>query len=166
MERQTIKCVFCKGGGVNPHFKGTCPVCKGKGENQVMGKYTVCGDCRGSGQKRGTALTCYACAGLGVVPDMREELRQARQEIKKVRGEMEEERTELTGRQPKVDRKAGRCKQWLRELVDENIEENLQIQEKTKSVRFCQSCAKSTEGNDIINICLECFGKINKLDSR
>ncbi len=55
----------------------------------------ACGDCRGSGQKRGTTLTCYTCAGLGVVPDMREELKEARQKIRKGREEMEEERAQL-----------------------------------------------------------------------
>ena len=95
MEQQIIKCVFCQGTGENPHFKSTCPVCKGKGKNQVAGQRMVCDDCRGSGQKKGTTLTCYTCVGLGVVPDTREELRQARQEIGKVQEEMEEERAGL-----------------------------------------------------------------------
>jgi len=65
---KNIECGFCRGTGRNPHFRGSCPVCKGKGENQVKGEYMTCGDCRGSGQKRGTTLTCYICGGLGVVP--------------------------------------------------------------------------------------------------
>jgi len=52
----------------------------------------VCGDCRGSGQKRGTTLTCYTCTGLGVVPDIRKDLKEAREQIRKAREEMEEER--------------------------------------------------------------------------
>ena len=162
MEQQTIKCVFCKGTGKNPYFKGTCPVCKGKGKNQVTGKYMTCGDCRGLGQKRGTTLTCYTCAGLGVIPDTREELRQARQEIRKVQVEMEEERTELTGRQPKVDRKTGRRKRQSRGFMNEDMEEDLEITQESESGRFCQACAKSTKDNDLIKVCLECFGQIKQ----
>lgn len=163
MEQQIIKCVFCKGEGINPHFKGTCPVCKGKGKNQVTGKYMTCSDCRGLGQKRGTSLTCYTCAGLGVIPDTREELRQARQEIRKVQVEMGEERAQLTGRQPKVDRKAHRRKQQVQEVVaDEDMEEDWQIAQDSEHTRFCQSCAKSTKDNDLIKVCLECFGQIKQ----
>ncbi|MDP1760106.1 MAG: hypothetical protein Q8L01_01455 [Candidatus Woesebacteria bacterium] len=153
MEQQTIKCAFCKGTGENLYFKGTCPVCKGKGKNQITGKYMACGDCRSSGQKRGTTLTCYTCAGLGVIPDTREELRRARQEIRKVQGEMEEERLELAGRQPKVDRKAS---------VDEDTEEGWQTAQDSEHTRFCQSCAKSTKNDDLIKVCLECFKKIKQ----
>lgn len=155
--QQTIVCSFCKGTGENLHFKGTCPVCKGKGKNQITGKYMACGDCRSSGQKRGTTLTCYTCAGLGVIPDTREELKAARQEIRKVQGEMEEERAELAGRQPKVDRKPA-CRQAGRDrrkqLVPEFVDED--------SSSFCQSCAKSTKDNDLIKVCLECFKKIKQ----
>lgn len=162
MEQQIIKCVFCKGEGKNPHFRGTCPVCKGRGKNQVIGKYMACGDCRSSGQKRGTTLTCYSCAGFGVIPDTREELRQARQEIRKIHEEMEEERAQLTGTQPKVDRKASRRKQRVRELVDKDMEEDLQTAQDSEHTRFCQSCAKSIKGDDLIKVCLKCFGKISK----
>ncbi len=162
MEQQIIKCVFCKGKGENPFFKGTCPVCKGKGKNQVTGKYMACGDCRSSGQKRGTSLTCYSCAGLGVIPDTREELKAARQEIRKVQGEMEEERAELTGKQPKVDRKANRRKRQSKEFMNGDIEEDLQITQESEGGRFCQSCAKSTKDNDLIKVCLECFGQIKQ----
>lgn len=162
MEQQIIKCAFCKGEGENPYFKGTCPVCKGKGKNQVIGKYMACGDCRSSGQKRGTTLTCYTCAGLGVIPDTREELRQARQEIRKVQEEMEEERTQVFGRQPKVDRKTNRRKRQMRELVNEDMEEDLQIIQRSEGNRFCQACAKSTKDNDLIKVCIECFGQIKQ----
>jgi len=90
-----IKCAFCKGTGDNPHYRATCPACKGKGSHQIAGKYMTCLDCRGSGQKGGTTLTCYTCTGVGVVPDVREELRQARKEIGKVRAMMEGERAQL-----------------------------------------------------------------------
>jgi DnaJ-class molecular chaperone len=93
-------CAFCKGTGNNPHFKGTCPVCKGEGRNQITGKYMTCGDCHGSGQKRGTTLTCYTCTGLGVVPDTRQELKEAKQEIRKIRQAMEEEIAQLTAKEP------------------------------------------------------------------
>ena len=161
MEKQIIKCAFCKGEGKNPHFRGTCPVCKGKGGNQVTGSYMACSDCRSSGQKKGTTLTCYSCAGLGVIPDTRQELRQARQEIRKIQEEMEEERTELTGRQPKVNRKAGRRKRQMQKLVDEDTKENWQEHEERG--RFCQSCAKSIKGDDLVKVCLECFGKIKQV---
>ncbi|HVB60566.1 MAG TPA: hypothetical protein VNE61_05155 [Ktedonobacteraceae bacterium] len=92
MRQQVIKCAFCKGTGHHPHFKGTCPVCKGARENDITGEFLVCGDCHGSGRKGGTTLTCYTCAGKGVVPDIRQELREARAEIRKVRAEMEKER--------------------------------------------------------------------------
>ena len=162
MEQQIIKCAFCKGEGKNPHFRGTCPVCKGKGKNQVTGRYMTCGDCHGSGQKRGTALTCYSCAGLGVIPDTREELRQAHQEIRKVQVEMAEERAELAGRQPKVDRKAGRRKRQMQDLAMEDTEEDWQEHQESEGGRFCQACAESAKGNDLIKVCLECFGKIKQ----
>jgi DnaJ-class molecular chaperone len=90
-----ISCAFCKGTGNNPFYRSNCPVCKGKGSNRVAGKYMTCRDCRGSGRKGGTTLTCYTCGGSGVVPDVREELMQARQEIEKGRSLMEEERAQL-----------------------------------------------------------------------
>jgi DnaJ-class molecular chaperone len=90
-----IRCAFCKGTGNNPHYKSACPTCKGKGSNLVTGKYMACSDCRGSGHKGGTTLTCYTCIGSGVVPDVREEMAQARQEIRRIRALMEEERAHL-----------------------------------------------------------------------
>jgi RecJ-like exonuclease len=87
-----IKCVFCEGTGESPYFRHACPVCKGKGNNQITGRYMTCVDCHGSGHKSGTTLTCYDCNGLGVIPDIREELRKAQQEIGKARQMMEEEK--------------------------------------------------------------------------
>src|ERR1700682_2538240 len=100
MQEHNIKCAFCKRTGHNPHFRSTCSVCKGKGSNAITGKYMTCGDCHGSGQKRGTTLTCYTCTGLGVVPDTREELKEAKQEIRRIREEMEEEIAHLTAKEP------------------------------------------------------------------
>jgi len=173
MEQQTIKCAFCKGTGKNPHFTGTCPVCKGKKENLVTGRYMTCSDCRGSGQKGGTTLTCYGCAGLGVIPDTREELRRARKEIRKIHEEMDEERAQLVGSQSsaplseslkfgKVGRKASRRKQRVRELTKEDIEEDLQMTQEGEHIRFCQSCAKPIKGDDLVKVCLECFKKIKQ----
>lgn len=98
MQQHIIKCAFCKGTGHNPHFRSTCSVCKGKGSNQITGKFMVCDECRGSGQKRGTTLTCYPCKGLGVIPDTREEFKEARQEIRKSQIKIEEVRVQLAGR--------------------------------------------------------------------
>ncbi len=92
MRQQVVKCAFCNGTGHRPHFRATCPVCKGAGENRITGEYMVCRDCRGSGQKRGTTLTCYTCTGLGIVPDVRKDFKEAREEIRKAQVEMEEER--------------------------------------------------------------------------
>ena len=92
MQQCNIKCAFCKGSGIHPHYRATCPVCKGPGNNQITGKYMACADCHASGQKRGTILTCYTCRGLGVVPDVQEEFREARQEIRRIQAEIAEER--------------------------------------------------------------------------
>jgi len=108
MQQHVIKCAFCKGTGNNPHFRSTCSVCKGKGSKQITGKYMVCDDCHGSGQKRGTTLTCYTCTGLGVVPDMREEFKKARQEIRKAQVEIEEERAQFIGRKSLASEKKER----------------------------------------------------------
>jgi DnaJ-class molecular chaperone len=92
MQHTLIKCAFCNGTGENPYFRHPCPVCKGKGENQIMGKCKVCGDCHGSGHKGGTTLTCYTCTGLGVLPDIHDDLMQGQREIRKARRMMEEEK--------------------------------------------------------------------------
>ena len=95
MQTHIIKCAFCKGTGDNPHYKGTCPACKGKGSHQIIGKSMACRDCHGSGRKGGTTLTCYTCTGTGVVPDVREELKQARNAIGKAWAMIEQERAQL-----------------------------------------------------------------------
>lgn len=51
----------------------------------------TCSECHGSGQKGDTTLTCFTCSGTGVVPDVRQELRAARQEIRNARVEMARE---------------------------------------------------------------------------
>ena len=62
------ECGYCSGTGSR---KGTlvCPVCKGKGQVYIRtGTAVVCGFCRGTGEeKRGSAVTCLACKGAGVV---------------------------------------------------------------------------------------------------
>jgi DnaJ-class molecular chaperone len=92
MQQRVIRCAFCRGTGHHPHYKATCPVCKGTGENRIVGEYMACADCHGSGRKSGTTLTCYTCSGLGVVPDIRKDLQKAREEIRRIQEEMEEER--------------------------------------------------------------------------
>ena len=162
MEQQIIKCVFCKGKGENPYFKGTCPVCKGKGENQVTGKYKACGDCRSLGQKRGTTLTCYTCAGLGVIPDTREELRQAREEIGEARKEMARERAELTekpksGKHKLLDifsKRKGKEDEWVEEKEEE---------ESSEKTHYCQCCASEVNASIQIKVCHDCFGKMKKI---
>lgn len=91
MQELRIPCAFCKGTGHHPHYRATCPVCKGAGANQVSAAndYMTCGDCHGSGRKSGTTLTCYTCIGLGIVPDIRKDLQAAREAIRKVRVEIE-----------------------------------------------------------------------------
>jgi RecJ-like exonuclease len=143
--QKIITCAFCQGTGKHPHFTGSCPVCKGRGKNQIRGKVTSCRDCRGSGQKGGTILTCFTCGGLGVVPDTREVIKKAREEIRKARGEMEKERKELR-KKPSTS---------LAEEVEEDEPED-------PNKFFCQSCAKSIKGDDLVKVCLECFGKIKQ----
>jgi len=63
-----IICAFCRGSGRHPfYFRPPCPVCKGKGENEVVGEVQTCKHCKGNGRKSTTTLTCYYCGGLGVV---------------------------------------------------------------------------------------------------
>jgi len=67
INQQTIICAFCGGSGRHPYyFKPPCPVCKGKGENVIVGEVQECKYCKGSGRKSTTTLTCYYCGGLGV----------------------------------------------------------------------------------------------------
>lgn len=149
--QKTIPCVFCQGTGENPHFTGSCPVCKGKGKNMVVGKYMACGDCRGTGQKRGTTLTCYTCGGLGVVSDTREEFENARKAIKKAQEEMEIEKEEF--REKPLTRKAK-----PRQLRDEESS----VGESEEDIRFCQCCAKKVNKNSTVKVCLKCFKKVKK----
>ena len=151
MEQQTIKCAFCQGSGNNPHFTGTCPVCKGIGKNKVVGKYMTCGTCRGLGQKRGTTLTCYDCGGIGVIPDTRETFRKAREEIGEAQDEMVRERAELT--EKPVRKRKDKEDQWEKEEEEE-------ISGKT---HFCQCCGDKVNDSVAIKICLDCFGKVKEL---
>lgn len=146
--QQTIKCAFCKGTGNHPYFAGTCPVCKGKGENLVSGKYLTCRDCRGSGRKSGTALTCYTCGGLGVLPDTQEIVAQARQEIKKAREEMAQEKEEFREKPLKNKRP--------KSLKSQDKEDPIQDGESC----FCQSCASKVSTSSAVKVCLDCFRKI------
>lgn len=147
LKQQTIKCAFCQGTGVNPHFTGSCPACKGRGENQIRGEVTSCRDCRGSGQKGGTTLTCFTCGGLGVVPDTREVIKKARAEIRKAREEMEKERRELRKKPSAL-------------LVEETEED--EPEENKEGSCFCQSCAKKINRESTIKVCLGCFRRIKK----
>lgn len=141
MQQQIIKCAFCRGTGVNPHFRGTCPVCKGLRKNEMAGKYITCQDCAGTGQKRGTTLTCYSCGGLGVLPDTRQEFKKARKEIKEAQEEIEKE----AGRSSiKTSQKAP---------PDDSLPNSC----------FCQSCAHKIKKDSIIKVCLSCFHKIKGL---
>jgi len=140
--QKIITCAFCQGTGKHTHFGSTCPVCKGKGENQIKGKFVTCSDCRGTGQKRGTTLTCYTCGGLGIVPDTREEFKKARKEIKKAREEMDKERPAFT------KASAGR--------------EEFQKKPRGQNTCFCQSCAKKINRESTIKVCFACFRKIKK----
>jgi len=64
-----IQCAFCRGGGRHPYYFSTpCTVCKGKGENEVVGEVQTCQYCKGNGRKSTTTLACFYCGGLGVVP--------------------------------------------------------------------------------------------------
>lgn len=156
--QKTVICVFCQGTGKNPHFTGTCPVCKGKGKNTVVGPFAACKDCRGSGQKRGTTLTCFTCSGLGVVPDMRPVIKKAREEIKKAQEEMEEERRELrekTCSTPSERPSKKLVKRWTGQIEEEE----------TVGKLFCQCCGHKVEKSSTIKVCLKCFQKIKKVEA-
>lgn len=96
--QQTIKCAFCAGRGTNPFYRGTCPVCKGRGKKEVIAPFVVCNECKGNGKKSGTSLTCFECRGIGVVADIREDIEKARSEIREVQREMTQETRELYGK--------------------------------------------------------------------
>ncbi|MGB8657712.1 MAG: hypothetical protein WCE90_08000 [Candidatus Zixiibacteriota bacterium] len=68
---KAIKCVFCRGTGVDPFELlsplSVCTVCGGKGKVNVEEPYTECAFCRGTGVHPNTRLSCTVCAGKGVV---------------------------------------------------------------------------------------------------
>jgi hypothetical protein len=124
-------------------------VCKGRGKNQVAGKFMSCGGCRGSGQKGGTTLTCYDCGGLGVIPDTREIFQTAREEIGAAQQEIARERQELTP-EPKMKLTN------LLKLLETKDEEN----EKT---HFCQCCGQKVNESLKVKICLNCLNQVKEL---
>lgn len=185
--KEIIKCAFCGGHGTNPFYRGTCPVCKGRGKNEVITPYISCRDCRGSGKKSGTTLTCYDCGGVGVVADTREDIKKARSEIREIQKEMEEEKSELYG---KVNKKAIKTprgwprqtrtpptvkemkrrkkRQHPKEKPDE-FDNFLERREASSGKYFCQSCAKEQTLSSAYKVCEECFflykfGKVRKIE--
>lgn len=152
-KEQIIKCVFCQGTGNNPHFRGTCPVCKGRGKNELIGKYMTCDSCHGSGQKGGTTLTCYDCGGLGVVPDTRETFRRAREEIREAQEEMAREKEELT---EKPKSKKPKLANIISKLKRKNEKDN-------EKAHFCQCCAREINESIQIKVCDDCFGKMKEI---
>lgn len=149
---KTIVCAFCQGTGNNPHFSGTCPVCKGKGENIITGPFMACSDCHGTGQKRGTSLTCYSCGGLGVAPDTSKIFKKAKKEIEKARKEMDKERRELTEKSQPAS-PAGRS-------APPHEEKNEKRSKNPGEKLFCQCCGKKTEKRSTAKVCLDCIKKI------
>ena len=160
-EEQITKCAFCQGTGDHPHFKGTCPVCKGRGKNKVIGRYMTCSSCRGSGQKKGTTLTCYDCGGAGVVPDTRETFKRAREEIRETQEEMAHEREELTEK-PMI-KKSKRHKLLKREDKEDEWEEEKGEEESGEKTHFCQCCGSDVNESITIKICHDCFGTVKEL---
>ena len=175
----TIVCAFCQGTGKNPHFTGTCPVCKGQGRNAVVGPFMSCKNCYRTGQKRGTTLTCWTCGGLGIVPDRHEEFKEAKKEIEKARREMEEERREFTeGGQaapplPKADQPLTgkkKTKKVNKKETEETIDacppaaspsgDGRRVSENSTGKIFCQCCGKKVNESLTVQVCLDCFRKI------
>ena len=65
-----IKCVFCKGTGIDPFGLSkfsVCPICHGKGIVKVAKPYEKCKACDGSGIYIRSHLYCWPCRGKGVV---------------------------------------------------------------------------------------------------
>ena len=127
----------------------------------MTGKYVTCSSCRGSGQKRGTTLTCYDCAGLGVIPDTRETFRMAREEIGEAQEEMARERpARLASRRTKRARlaakRADRPKSKKHKFSDVFSKRKSEEDEETN---FCQCCGDKVNESMTIKICLDCFGK-------
>lgn len=157
-KEQTFKCAFCKGTGDNPYYHATCPVCKGGGKNQIVGPYMKCDECKGSGRKSGTTLTCFSCGGLGMTPDTREFLKQARKEMTEIKNEMEKEREELYGKVNPVawvQEKHGTSQKTKTEKRKK--EENLEEREDSKGTYYCQSCGKKGHKEASYKICEKCF---------
>jgi len=186
---QIVKCTFCHGTGNNPHYSGTCPVCKGRGKNEVVGKYMACSSCHGSGQKGGTTLTCYDCRGLGVVPDTRETFMRAREEIREAQEEMVRERParnashsvaggeELTEK-PKNKKHADKIEHFpmisrIHDTVgtrqSRNKLSNVLLKLKrgnekdNEKKHFCQCCGDGVNESVTVRICLGCFSKVKEL---
>ncbi len=64
---KTFPCAYCKGTGIQVHMRSQCPVCRGKGFNEVSSA-VVCAFCRGSGEAQPRShITCPACRGKGVI---------------------------------------------------------------------------------------------------
>lgn len=83
---------------------------------------------------RGTTLTCYPCKGLGVVPDTREEIKQAREEIIKAREEIERE----TGRRNEhLPTELSKTQQTYRSAAEGRTSKKMQA----AIASFCGDCA-------------------------
>ena len=68
LEPPVVICAYCSGRGEVPPRSGiTCTVCGGRGRVSVSEPIQICPGCRGRGRKRGAALSCIQCKGLGVV---------------------------------------------------------------------------------------------------
>lgn len=157
--QKIIICAFCQGTGKHPHFTGSCPVCKGRGKNQAISKFMTCPDCHGTGQKGGTTLTCFSCGGLGVVPDTREEFKQAREEIRKAQEEIEIERPARQRPEPQVMAGGEELRKKPSALPTEEEDEP---EEDEKGRCFCQACANKIDRDSTLKVCLKCFKKIKK----
>lgn len=174
--QQTIKCAFCGGRGTNPFYRGTCPVCKGRGKKEVIAPFVVCSECKGNGKKSGTSLTCFECRGIGVVADIREDIEKARSEIREVQREMTQETRELYGKVSKKPRtvedkrlkhlEGGRMDSFQ---VEESVQPKWSNQRETSGGKyFCQSCTKEESLSSACKVCEECFflykfGEVRKI---
>ena len=67
-----LTCAFCRGRGRDPFMLlsplSNCPVCHGRGTNQVVEPYETCSACDGTGLYFGSKMYCWHCKGKGVVP--------------------------------------------------------------------------------------------------
>jgi len=63
-----LKCVFCRGKGIQPGSERlSCIVCRGTGKIQMSQPYDVCKECGGNGRTQSTNLHCLLCKGKGVI---------------------------------------------------------------------------------------------------